>query len=458
MRFTGATTLPNTNAEYANGTLTQPYSLNVWYDWVNVSDTQVIAYAMYAPQDTPYPGPIANIVGQHLCLADETNVFVASALTQFEIYRDLNGDGIPQASSGADNELLYYLFTNMSDRFSPIPIKTVTSDGLTHYQWGISYQNVYGYLGYANGSNALGWGGMAAKLNFDHITLNYDFSKNGSITNLKTSFDIGKVTSAYSINPKPVLPTDTPFSFEGLSLALLFTTSTYASQPYQTSVDGQAYNSSATNASSTAVSTANIAVGNSSACDFVFGGNYTLTRGENNETHAAVTELHPAKAEAVALDELPISIYQPALAQISIFGNYLNLTDLFGGHWPTVAIDYRASSFIYRVCFPTWDGQQIIHDPIFRGYMASSTQISESPSPSPSSSVIPIQSSTSIINPNETPSSSPTEQSTPTRDLSSIPNLTLEDLNLGTAMVEAVIAIVVLGLLIYIAKRRWVKQ
>ncbi|MGF3521827.1 MAG: hypothetical protein ACQXXJ_01870, partial [Candidatus Bathyarchaeia archaeon] len=129
MRFTGATTLPNTNTEYANGTLTQPCSLNVWYDWVNVSDTQVIAYAMYAPQDTPYPGPIANIVGQHLCLADETNVFVASALTQFEIYRDLNGDGIPQASSGADNELLYYLFTNMSDRFSPISIKTVTSDG-----------------------------------------------------------------------------------------------------------------------------------------------------------------------------------------------------------------------------------------------------------------------------------------------------------------------------------------
>ncbi|MGF3521828.1 MAG: hypothetical protein ACQXXJ_01875, partial [Candidatus Bathyarchaeia archaeon] len=273
---------------------------------------------------------------------------------------------------------------------------------------------------------------------------------------LKTSFDIGKVTSAYSINPKAVLPTDTPFSFEGLSLALLFTTSTYASQSYQTSVDGQAYNSSATNASSTAVSTANIAVGNSSACDFVFGGNYTLTRGENNETHTAVTELHPAKAEAVALAELPISIYQPALAQISIFGNYLNLTDLFGGHWPNVAIDYRASSFIYRVCFPTWDGQQIIHDPIFRGYMAASTQISESPSPS--SSVIPSQSSTSIINPNETPSSSPTEQSTPTREQSSIPNLTLEDLNLGKVMVGAVIAIVVPALLIYIAKRGWLKQ
>ncbi len=374
-----ASTLPYPNLEYANGTLTQPYSLNVWYDWVNVSDTQVIAYAMYAPQDSPYPGPIANIVGQHLHLADGTDVFVASALTKFEVYRDLNGDGIPQSSAGAGNELLYYMYTNMSDKFNTTPIKTVTAGGVTHYQWGISYQNVYGYLGYVNGSNALGWGGMAAKLNFDHITLDYDFSVNGSMSNLKNSFDIGKVTNAYTIDPTTVLPTDTSFSFSNLSLALLFTTSTYTSKPYQTSVDGQPYDSSATNATTKSVSVANVAVGNRSAYDFLFGGTYTLTRGQNNETHTAITETYQAKAEAVALTGLPINIYQPALSQISFFGNYLNLTDLFGGQWPNVAIDYHASSFIYRVCFPEWNGQQIIHDPVFVGYVAASSQIPELP-------------------------------------------------------------------------------
>ncbi len=449
MSLTYAATLPSANAEYANGTLTQPYSLNVWYDWVNVSNTQVIAYAMYTPQDSPYPGPIANIVGQHLRLADGTDIFVASALTKFEVYRDLNGDGIPQASSGADNELLYYMFTNMSDRFSTIPIKTGIVEGLTHYQWGISYQNVYGYLGYANGSNALGWGGMAAKLNFDHITLNYDFSKNGSVSNLKTSFDIGKVESAYSIDPNTVLPTKVPFSSEDLSLALLFTTSTYASQPYQTSIDGQSFNSQAANASTTAVSIASLAVGDYSAYDFIFGGNYTIARGESNETHTAVTETYQAKAEAVALSGLPLNIYQPALAQISWFGNYLNLTDLFGGQWPNVAIDYHASSFIYRICFPAWDGQQIIHDPVFRGYMAASTQIPEFPSPTPSPSVTSIPSSTPT-NPMKTPSPSPTQLP----PLSPSPNSTQDNSALAVAVAGLSVAVVALGLAIFYAKRK----
>ena len=379
--FTSASLLPDNNAEYANGTLTNPYSLNVWYDWVNVSNTQVIAYAIYATPDSPYPGPIANIVGQHLRLLDGTEVFVASALTKFEVYRDLNGDGIPQANfTSPDNELLYHMYTNMSDKFNMTPIQMVTENNVPHYQWGISYQNVYGYLGYATASNNLGgWGGYAAKLIFDHITLNYDFSMNGTISNLKTSFDIGKVTTAYAIDPNTVQVTNTPFSLDGLGLALLFTTSTYTSKPYQTTVDDQPYNSTAKNATSTNVDVASVAVGNSSAYDFVFGGNYTLNIGENNQTHQANIQTYPAEAQAVALTNLPIKIYQPALAQISFFANYLNLTDLFGGSWPNVSIDYNTSSFNYRICFPVWNGQQIIHDPVFVGYVAGSSQIPEFP-------------------------------------------------------------------------------
>ena len=124
---------------------------------------------------------------------------------------------------------------------------------------------------------------------------------------------------------------------------------------------------------------ASVTVGNSSAYDFVFGGNYTLNRGENNQTHQANIETYPAEAEAVALTGLPIKIYQPALAQIGFFGSYLNLTDLFGGSWPNVAIDYNASSFIYRICFPVWNGQQIVHDPVFVGYVAGTIQIPEFP-------------------------------------------------------------------------------
>ena len=262
---------------------------------------------MYRPPDSPYPGPIANIVGQHLHLADGTEIFVASALTKLEVYRDLNGDGIPEANfTSPNNQLLFYMYTNMSDKFSITPIQMVTENGVPHYHWGISYQNVYGYLGYATSSNSLGgWGGYAAKLVFDHITVSYDFSMNGNVSKLKTSFDISKVASAYTIDSDTVQVTNTPFSLDGLGLALLFTTSTYTSKPFQTSVEGQPYNSTTANASTRKVDLASLSVGNSSAFDFVFGGNYTLNRGENNQTHQANIETYPAEAEAVALYGAP---------------------------------------------------------------------------------------------------------------------------------------------------------
>jgi hypothetical protein len=113
-------------------------------------------------------------------------------------------------------------------------------------------------------------------------------------------------------------------------------------------------------------------VGNTKAYDFVFGGNYTLIRGENNETHQA-------KAEAAALSSIPTEIYGPVVWQTTFFRDELNLGGLFGGSWPDLTIDYSASSLIYRICFPVWDGIQIQHDPVYIGYLFSSTEIPEIP-------------------------------------------------------------------------------
>ncbi len=367
-----ATALPDKNAEYANGTLTKSYSLDVAYNWVNVSGTQVLSYAMYTPADSPYPGPIANLLGQHLTLADGTEVFVASALTKFEVYRDQNGDGIPQANfTAGDSEILYYMYTNMSDKFSYSPVEKTLQDSIPHYKWSLTYTNAYAYLGIPSSTSPIGWGGYAGRIIFDHITFEYDFSIAGNVSNLKTNFDIGKIVSSNSIDTATTQIQNSTFNLDNLGLALLFTTSTYASKPYTTTVNGASYNSSTAQTSATSLDLARVAVSNASAYDFVFGGNYTLTREDGNETHPATIETYEAKAEATALTSLPIKIYTPALSVVNWFSDYLNLTDMFGGDWPNVKLDYNASSLIYRVCFPVWDGQQIIHDPVYVGYISS---------------------------------------------------------------------------------------
>ncbi len=352
--------LPVGDAEYANGTIAIPDSpCIIWYDWINVSGTQVINYVLYTNSDYPYPTPIANLVGQHLVLSDGTEVFVVSALDKMEVYRDQNGDGIPQANfTSGDSEILYCMYINMSDSYSIIPIQKTMEGDVPHYQWGFTYVNVYAYL-----QNATVPIGVTAKLILDHLTVSYDFSLNGNVSNLKTNFNIGKVNSLSVLDSSEL-------SLDGLSLALLYPTSTYTSKPYSTYVDGQPYNSTSANDSAVDAEVARVAVGNTKAYDFVFGGNYTLNRGENNETHAT-------KAEAAALSSIPIEIYGPVVWQTSFFRDELNLNDLFGGSWPDVTIDYNASSLIYRICFPVWDGAQIQNDPVYVGYLFSSTEIPE---------------------------------------------------------------------------------
>jgi hypothetical protein len=367
----GSPNFPFLNEEFADGTIVPSNSaLKIWYDWVNVSGTQVINYAMYADPDYPYPGPVVNLVGQHLKLANGSEVFVVSALDKFEVYRDLNGDGIPQGNfASVGSEILYYMFINMSTSASAIPIQKTLESDVPHYQWGFTYENVYAYFLQPKPTGGID---TVAKLIFDHITLSYDFSVNGNVSNLKTKFDIGKVSSLDVFNSPD-------FSLNGLSLALLYPTSTYASELYSTSVNGQAYNSSTTENSTISAENAQVTVGGVKAYEFVFGGDYTLNRGENNETHQADIQTYESKAEVASISSLPFKIYGPAVSGISFFKDELNLNTLFGGSWAYINTGYSASSLVYRVCFPVWDGSQIVHDPIYVGFISSNTTVPEFP-------------------------------------------------------------------------------
>jgi hypothetical protein len=378
--------IPQADLEYANGTLTSNNApFKVWYNWVNVSNTQVIYYAAYTTPDYPFPVPIANIIGQHFSLDDGTKVFVASALSELEVYRDLNGDGIPQTSADpGENEILYYIYSNMSQGYSMAPLQKTTIDSVPHYQWSFTYQNAYAYLQNANARV-----GIIARMFFEHLTLNYDFSVKGNVSDLKTGFDIGKVTNLEILEPSDFS------SFDGLSLALLYTTGTYTSKPYSTAVNGQQYNSS-TAGSAVEADVAEVKVEDVKAYDFLFGGNYTLYREGSAETHGASVETYEAQAQAVPVAGLP-TIYGPTVRSIGFFADYLSLADLFGGSWPSVNSNYELSSLIYRICFPVWDGMQIEHDPTFLGYIYNIQEIPEIPTMALIPILILIASSLALI-------------------------------------------------------------
>lgn len=379
-----STSLPQTSLEYVSGTLNaENLPLKVWYSWVNVSGTQIIYYALYTTSDYPFPVPIANVIGQHLTSNDGTEVFVASALSELEVYRDLNGDGVPQtkSESGGVSEVLYYMYSNMSQSYTATPIEKEAIDGITHYRWSFSYKDVYTYL-----QNASARVGVIARMYLEHLTFNYDFSVNGNVSDLKTSFDIGKVTNLEVLEPSGFS------SFDDLSLALLYTTATYSSKPYSTSVNGQQYDSSTADSAVT-VDIAEVKVGEVKTYDYMFGGDYTLYTSANNQSATANIEIYTSKAQAAPITGLP-TIYGPTVRSISLFQDQLNLTALFGGSWPNVNSNYAASSLVYRICFPVWGGSQIEHDPVFVGYIFNTQEI---PELSTTLFLIPLLISSSVV-------------------------------------------------------------
>jgi len=348
------------DGEYENGTIMiENSACLIRYIWVNVSGTQVVNYVLYTNSDYPYPTPVVSLVGQFFQLADGTRVSVVSALDKMELYKDANGDGIPQANfTSGESEILYYAYVNMSDSYNISPIERMVEGDVPHYEWGFTYANVYAYL-----LNATVSSGVVAKLTFEHITIGYDFSVENNVSYLKTNFDIGKVTSIDVFDSSQL-------SLDGLSLALLYPTGTYTSKPYSTYVGDLLFNSTISNETAVNLALAQVVVGTMKAYDFVFGGNYTLVRGQTNETY----EL---KTEAASLSSVPINIYGSVVWQASFFRDNLNLGDLFGDSPPDISVDYNESSLIYRICFPVWDGMQVQNDPVYVGYLFSSVEIPE---------------------------------------------------------------------------------
>ena len=85
------------------------------------------------------------------------------------------------------------------------PVQKVIQNSVPHYQWSFTYENVHGFL-----QDASVHLGVAASLILGNIELSYDFSVEGNVSKLKTSFGIGKVTSLTILD-------SSQFTLDGLS-------------------------------------------------------------------------------------------------------------------------------------------------------------------------------------------------------------------------------------------------
>ena len=338
----------NTDAEFSNGTIGSSIGgLAIWYVWINTSSTQLI-YLAYV--SSKIPPPVLTFFGQHYVTGNGAEVFVGTTLTSMEVYNDTNRNGIPDVNpSNGTNELLYNFAVNSSQSFVMTPVQKILTGSEVHYTWGLRYNTIDAFL---LTDNQVAF----ANVLLDYLTSSYDFYVKNNTSYLKTSFEIGKILNVTSSS-------DSNFTLEGLSLSLLYGTSVIASNTYTTLVNGEPYNSTTTQDSTIPTQSGEITIEDTKAYECVFGQNYTLSRDSENVTY-------PSKVAAVSDHSVPGGVYRSVESALSFFENVLSsVFPKISSVMTSVNLDYNSSSFLYRVCYPQWDGYSLEHDPTYIAYM-----------------------------------------------------------------------------------------
>jgi hypothetical protein len=353
----------NTGVEYTSGYSSSEWG-EVWYTWINASGTQVIFTALYS---TVYNSPVRVFLGEHYNSTLGQPILVGNALTMIEVYNDTNHNGMLDANYTAKtSELEYYIMMNSSETFNASPVQKMNVNGTAHYTWGVTYGGIDAFLLYPTPYSP-GYGGWspAATMSLSEFGLSYDYSIDQNATFLKTSFHIGNFTILQKTN--------STVSLDGLSMSLLYTTQAVSPTNYTIMAGNSAFNSTQ-NTPTTAISGAQIKLGNLTTFEFLFQDNYTLY----TSTPAEYATIYSA---------CPTDSIDPQLLRENWNTPFWFIQDNIQELFPDIGyigtpfnVNLTTSSFNYRIQYPEWSGNRIENDPIYVAFINAQSTVPEFPS------------------------------------------------------------------------------
>jgi hypothetical protein len=348
--------------------------------FINYSDVQVFFVAFNSISDENGTGTLPyQMYGLHYFTPDGREIFIVATFAFLMVYNDTNTNNIPDT-----NEDKYIVQPFGLGNESWVPETTVLSVeklGEGHYQFGITYKNMYGgiFIG------AFPW--FIAK--FTEFTITYDVKiddETGEVTT-ETYYTLGQVVEAYSwfliyweVEPSEVIT-------ENMSIAAVHHVTVFASNYKVTSgATGNTINKDQTSEVEEII----VQVGNNDerafrislqgTFDLLDEGNDPPTVVENDKTAYNIIVRSTLVDIIIAVVANPLfAISLGASARLaSIFGyglsgyiqdEYSSPRDLAErGLNPFSPTGFRARSFWYAVVFPSWQGYRVEHDPTYTAY------------------------------------------------------------------------------------------
>ncbi len=333
------------------------YIQDMWlyYNWINTGKSHLINIASACTPISLY-FPSLNLIGQHYFAPDGTELFIGHSLICYELYNDTNENGYLDANfTSGVIETKYYFTMNFSRSFEPSPIDVFNISNSTTYSWHNRYRDVTGFVLFRNGSMSP-YGDTAAILSLEYVEVGYTYRVEGYTSYLKSSVSIGEVDSFEKI--------DESVNIDGLGLSALYSTILLSSsEETGVFVENLNYDSRDENETSKEMTKANITDSDTSFYDMTFGDNYTLFSEDAltlpvSSSACTSKSVHPVVPRRQT--KFPYNFYQGFL-----FGFLPRIST----STVDINLEYTASSLLYRICYPQWDGYEINHDPTFIAHL-----------------------------------------------------------------------------------------
>ncbi|MFX1562052.1 MAG: hypothetical protein ACFFDP_01960 [Promethearchaeota archaeon] len=358
--------------ETANGTA-QIISSYVNYDMDN-GTFQAMLIALGIVEDkngTQFTLPY-QMFGIHFTTTENKDVFIGALLAFLYAFNDTDGNGIP--SSGEDRWFLVPYGYNKPNGTEPtVEAVTATKLGDGHYQFGITYRNLYARVVSAESQAAflLTLFFPVLEVTFSELTIIYDIEVNpvtGEITT-ETFYTIGQVNEIRLFG----LSLPNPHEYlDGIGIGaahfiVIFTSEYYVEQGSTIPVGATDWN----------IANFTTDIGGEHRA-FAIGtrGTYDVLN-ESTEPYTTLYSGLPAYSWILTpkpIDFLLIAWQLPVSADIfCIFAYAMSsyLQDLYDS--PLDLYDHASTAFNaaplwYGIAFPEFDGYRIEHDPVYTAY------------------------------------------------------------------------------------------
>jgi hypothetical protein len=264
-------------------------------------------------------------------------------LVAFVAYNDTNGNGImdfgvtakgPSVRSLTSTEADYVFKAISASAVTFIPVQQESHSGYSEaVGWGFSLSNLLGTMAPVGPSTPF-------NTTINLVQFNFHFMRNSTAALVKVDEILGQFGN--QTNPSIIPP-----QLNGLSLAIVYYSffEGLSINKYQTTPTNPVGNTVDSEGNTTATSAVNFNSGGKNLVTIVIGGNtYTLNGSQQLNANS---------------ETIPWYAFQSSFTAV--------------GNQSIVQVSFSREKSLYAVCFPTWSGYSITHDPYFAVFTYNTT-------------------------------------------------------------------------------------